>query len=69
MRATDEHREPAARRPRPLTGAHFAACLARELARNRRVDLQRALGLLARGFPPDLAVRIAVAPEPWRKAA
>lgn len=69
MRATDRHREPAARRPRPRAGARFAACLARELAGNQRVDLQGALELLPRGFPPDLAARIAVVPEPAREAA
>lgn len=69
MRATEKHREPAARRPRPFAGSDFAACLARELARNRRVDLHMALRLLACGFPPDVAVRVAVAPEPRREAA
>jgi hypothetical protein len=39
------------------------------LARNRRVDLHTALKLLADGFPADLAVRIAVAPERGRQVA
>jgi hypothetical protein len=47
----------------------FAACLARELVLGRRVDLRSALEHFARGCPPELAVRIATAPQQMRKAA
>lgn len=70
MSTTEGHREAAAgRRLGPPDRTGFATCLARELARNRRVDLHVALGLLARGCPPKLAVRAAIAPEQGRKAA
>lgn len=69
MRATDEHFAPAARRPGAPIGSDFAARLARELARNRRVGLRRALELVAAGCPAHRALGVAGAPEPRREAA
>ena len=69
MRASEGHPEPAVRRPGPPARSGFAACLARELVLDRRVDLRAALELLARGCPPELAVRIATAHEQMREAA
>lgn len=63
------HGEAAVRRLGPRGRTGFAACLARELARGRRVDHHLALELLACGYPPELAVRIAVATEHERAAA
>lgn len=69
MHATDEHRGPVARRTGALAGSDITARPPREPARNRSVDLARALELLAGGFPSDPAVRIPVAPDPSRAAA
>lgn len=68
MGAPQGHHE-ADRRPGPRGRTGFAACLAWELAHNRRVDHHVALELLACGYPPELAVGIAVAPEHGRAAA
>ena len=46
----------------------FAAAAAKELAADRRYDLHELIGLVERGCPPDLAVRI-LAPLDGQRAA
>jgi hypothetical protein len=56
-RATPETRFVAWRRDR-LAAAGFPLPLASRVARDRRLDVHSLLGLVERGCPPELAVRI-----------
>lgn len=47
-----------------LVAAGFTACLARALARDRRIDVHALIGLAERGCPPETAARILAPLEP-----